>query len=76
MGCAMSASPKVQARAVADDEAGLRLDRWFRRHHPNLTQGALQKMLRGAEWTLAFVNSAGQMVATLTRVFGAEHLVR
>ena len=33
-------------RAVAADEAGLRLDRWFRRHYPALGHGALQKLLR------------------------------
>ena len=42
----MSASPKVQMRAVAGDEAGLRLDRWFQRHFPELGHGALQKLLR------------------------------
>lgn len=36
----------VQTRIVAAGEADLRLDRWFRRHFPALTQGALQKMLR------------------------------
>ena len=33
-------------RAVSDDEAGLRLDRWFQRHFPELSHGALQKLLR------------------------------
>ena len=42
----MSASPKVQTRAVSDGEAGLRLDRWFQRHFPELGHGALQKLLR------------------------------
>jgi len=36
----------VQTRAVSDDEAGLRLDRWFQRHFPELAHGALQKLLR------------------------------
>jgi 23S rRNA pseudouridine955/2504/2580 synthase len=36
----------VQMRAVSGDEAGLRLDRWFQRHFPELTHGALQKLLR------------------------------
>ena len=36
----------VQTRRVAADEGETRLDRWFRRHFPALTQGALQKMLR------------------------------
>jgi 23S rRNA pseudouridine955/2504/2580 synthase len=36
----------VQTRMVSADEGDTRLDRWFRRHFPALTQGALQKMLR------------------------------
>ncbi|MBV1799346.1 RluA family pseudouridine synthase [Siccirubricoccus sp. G192] len=36
----------IQHRTVAAAEADARLDRWFRRHFPQLTQGALQKMLR------------------------------
>ncbi|MDD5587234.1 MAG: RluA family pseudouridine synthase [Alphaproteobacteria bacterium] len=31
---------------MTDDEAGLRLDRWFKRHFPALSHGPLQKMLR------------------------------
>ena len=31
----------VQTRAVTEDEADLRLDRWFRRHFPGVTQGAI-----------------------------------
>jgi 23S rRNA pseudouridine955/2504/2580 synthase len=36
----------VAMRTVADDEAEIRLDRWFRRHFPGLTQGAIQKLCR------------------------------
>ena len=36
----------IQTRTVVEAEADTRLDRWFRRHFPQLTQGALQKMLR------------------------------
>ncbi|MBD0270630.1 MAG: RluA family pseudouridine synthase [Acetobacteraceae bacterium] len=36
----------IEHRTVAQDEAETRLDRWFRRHFPRLTQGAIQKMLR------------------------------
>jgi 23S rRNA pseudouridine955/2504/2580 synthase len=36
----------VQTRAVTGDESGLRLDRWFQRHFPDLSHGALQKLLR------------------------------
>jgi 23S rRNA pseudouridine955/2504/2580 synthase len=42
----MSELPRVQTRAVSGDEAGLRLDRWFQRHFPQLSHGALQKLLR------------------------------
>ncbi len=31
---------------VTDDEAGMRLDRWFKSHFPELAHGQLQKMLR------------------------------
>jgi 23S rRNA pseudouridine955/2504/2580 synthase len=37
---------QVQMRAVSGDEAGLRLDRWFQRHYPELSHAALQKLLR------------------------------
>ena len=36
----------VQHRTVAEDEADLRLDRWFKRHFPALTHGRLEKLLR------------------------------
>lgn len=42
----MSEAPRVKTRAVTGDEAGLRLDRWFQRHFPQLSHGALQKLLR------------------------------
>jgi 23S rRNA pseudouridine955/2504/2580 synthase len=36
----------VELRPVAEDDADLRLDRWFRRHFPDLPHGRLQKLLR------------------------------
>ena len=36
----------VRTIRVTDDEAELRLDRWFRRHYPELTHGRLEKLLR------------------------------
>src|SRR4051794_14776841 len=36
----------IQHLTVAEAEGDTRLDRWLRRHFPQLTQGALQKMLR------------------------------
>ncbi len=39
-------SGAVTQRQVSADEADIRLDRWFRRHFPGLTQGVLQKLCR------------------------------
>ncbi len=36
----------VELRTVTEDEAEIRLDRWFRRHFPGLTQSAIQKLCR------------------------------
>jgi 23S rRNA pseudouridine955/2504/2580 synthase len=36
----------AEAQIVEADDNGVRLDRWFRRHHPALTHSALQKLLR------------------------------
>lgn len=36
----------VRTMTVAEDEAEIRLDRWFRRHFPNLGHGRLEKLLR------------------------------
>jgi 23S rRNA pseudouridine955/2504/2580 synthase len=36
----------VETIAVTEADAGQRLDRWFRRHFPTVTQGYLQKLLR------------------------------
>jgi len=36
----------VQAVTVAEEEAELRLDRWFKRHYPGLSHGRLEKLLR------------------------------
>lgn len=36
----------VETRTVSPEEADLRLDRWFRRHYPQLGHGRLQKLLR------------------------------
>ena len=36
----------VEHRTVAEEEGGLRLDRWFRLHFPGLGHGRLEKLLR------------------------------
>lgn len=42
-------APGVQQVTVEADDADIRLDRWFRRHHPDLTHGRLEQMLRGGQ---------------------------
>jgi len=36
----------VQQVSVAEDDADIRLDRWFKRHFPDLSHGGLEKLLR------------------------------
>jgi 23S rRNA pseudouridine955/2504/2580 synthase len=40
---------KLHTRIVDKDEAGIRLDRWFKRHFPALGHGPLQKLLRSGQ---------------------------
>lgn len=42
-------SPTVEALEVSTDESGMRLDRWFKTHFPDLTYGRLQKLLRSGQ---------------------------
>jgi 23S rRNA pseudouridine955/2504/2580 synthase len=53
----------VAARVVSVDEADIRLDRWFRRHFPGLTQGAIQKLCRTGQ-----VRVDGRRVDAATRL--------
>jgi 23S rRNA pseudouridine955/2504/2580 synthase len=39
----------VETIEVAEREAGMRLDRWFRQHFPDVTHGYLQKLLRSGQ---------------------------
>ncbi len=42
-------SAPVESITVKRDEAGLRLDRWFRTHFPQVSHGYLQKLLRSGQ---------------------------
>jgi 23S rRNA pseudouridine955/2504/2580 synthase len=57
----------VETIAVAEDEAGLRLDRWFKRHYPGLTHGRLEKMLRTGQ-----VRLDGKRVRANARINGGQ----
>jgi 23S rRNA pseudouridine955/2504/2580 synthase len=37
---------RVTLREVTEDEADIRLDRWFHRHHPTATHGVIRKLCR------------------------------
>ncbi|MGD9740748.1 MAG: pseudouridine synthase [Bauldia sp.] len=56
-------SAEVETRTVDRDEAGMRLDRWFRNHFPDLSFGHLQKLLRSGQ-----VRVDGGRVKTNTRL--------
>ena len=55
---------------VTADEAGIRLDRWFKRHFPALTHGQLQKLLRTGQ-----VRVEGKRAEASTRL-AAEQTIR
>ena len=42
-------SDPVETIKVRPDETGMRLDRWFRTHYPDVTHGYLQKLLRSGQ---------------------------
>jgi 23S rRNA pseudouridine955/2504/2580 synthase len=52
-----------ETRTVETDEAGMRLDRWFKAHYPDLSFGHLQKLLRSGQ-----VRVDGGRVKTNTRL--------
>jgi 23S rRNA pseudouridine955/2504/2580 synthase len=53
----------IETRTVEADEAGMRLDRWFREHFPELSFGHLQKLIRSGQ-----VRVDGGRVKTSTRL--------
>lgn len=53
----------VELKQVDDDEAGMRLDRWFKDHYPGLGFGQLQKLIRSGQ-----VRVDGGRVKSDTRV--------
>jgi 23S rRNA pseudouridine955/2504/2580 synthase len=57
----------VATRTVTDDEADIRLDRWFRRHFPNVPQSAIQKLCRTGQ-----VRVDGRRVEAATRLAAGQ----
>lgn len=56
-------SARVETIAVGEDEAGMRLDRWFRRRYPSLPQSHLNKIVRKGE-----IRVEGKRVEISTRL--------
>ncbi|MGH7209920.1 MAG: S4 domain-containing protein, partial [Acetobacteraceae bacterium] len=54
-------------RTVSQDEAEIRLDRWFRRHFPGLPQGAIEKLCRTGQ-----VRVNGGRVSAATRLLPGQ----
>ncbi len=59
----------VDIRPVNRDEAGMRLDRWFKLHFPGLGFGHLQKLLRSGQ-----VRVDGARVQTSTRLAAGQQV--
>ena len=57
----------VETRQVERDEAGMRLDRWFKNHYPGLGFGHLQKLIRSGQ-----VRVDGGRVETSTRLAAGQ----
>ncbi|MFT0861062.1 RluA family pseudouridine synthase [Ancylobacter sp. G4_0304] len=57
----------VETRNVERDEEGMRLDRWFKTHFPDLSFGHLQKLLRSGQ-----VRVDGGRVKTNTRLAAGQ----
>ncbi|MBA5777942.1 RluA family pseudouridine synthase [Stappia sp. F7233] len=53
----------IENKTITADEAGMRLDRWFKSHYPDLGFGHLQKLLRTGQ-----VRVDGKRVDAATRV--------
>ncbi len=53
----------IQTRSIQPDEAGMRLDRWFKTHYPGVSFAHLQKLLRSGQ-----IRVDGGRVKTSTRL--------
>ncbi len=59
----------VESRTVERDEAGMRLDRWFKLHFPGLGFGHLQKLLRSGQ-----IRVDGGRVESSTRLAAGQQI--
>ena len=59
----------VDSVSIDADDDGIRLDRWFKRHHPNVSHILLQKLLRKGE-----VRLDGKRADTSTRIAAGQSI--
>jgi len=59
----------VQTLTIADDDADQRLDRWFRRNFPHISQGHIEKMCRKGE-----IRVDGGRVKAATRILAGQSI--
>ena len=59
----------VKLHTISADEADTRLDRWFRRHYPAITQGAIQKFCRTGQ-----LRVDGKRAEAATRLTGGQQV--
>ena len=60
---------KMQMSMVEQDEAGIRLDRWFKRHFPAINHGQLEKLLRTGQ-----VRVGGKRAESATRLDAGQEI--
>ncbi len=59
----------LKNHSVTEDENGIRLDRWFKRHFPGIAHGQLQKLLRSGQ-----IRVGGKRAETSTRLESGQEI--
>ena len=70
------ANERVETIEVAEREAGMRLDRWFRVHFPEITHSYLQKLLRSGQVRVDGKSLSGHGASTAAAAANCRHLAR
>jgi len=60
---------KPQMSKVSEDEAGIRLDRWFKRHFPSLSHGQVEKLARTGQ-----IRVGGKRAESSTRLEAGQEI--
>ncbi len=60
---------KLQMHTVSEDEAGIRLDRWFKRHFPILGHGQIERLLRTGQ-----IRVSGKRAESSTRLESGQEI--